>query len=112
MLYSLLILRDVLAMAPIPEPYGVGGTDAWLLTGVLLASAGDRRRSTFMIDHFDLSGRARRSRAARGAEVPVNRSGRPCSTGIVMHPAHRCGFLLAFWANARDDRRHLLFAES
>ena len=58
----------------------INGIAAWLLIGVYWLGWLIVLASTFMIDHFDLSGLRQAFFALRGAEYRVNRSRRPCST--------------------------------
>ena len=75
---------------------------SWL--GWLIALA-----STFMIDHFDLSGLRQAFSALRRAELPGQSFRTPLLYRIVRHPL-MLGLLLAFWATPEMTAGHLLFA--
>jgi protein-S-isoprenylcysteine O-methyltransferase Ste14 len=110
LLSSLILLLLFWQWRPIPMPvWQVGGMAAWLLVGVywlgwLLVFA-----STFMIDHFDLSGLRQAFFALRGAEAPGQSFRTPLLYKIVRHPL-MLGLLLAFWATPEMTAGHLLFA--
>ena len=110
LLTSLILLLQFWQWRPIPMPvWQVGGMAAWLLVGVywlgwLLVFA-----STFMIDHFDLSGLRQAFFALRGAEAPGQSLRTPLLYKIVRHPL-MLGLLLAFWATPEMTAGHLLFA--
>jgi len=110
LLSSLILLLLFWQWRPIPMPvWQVGGMAAWLLVGVywlgwLLVFA-----STFMIDHFDLSGLRQAFFALRGAEAPGQSLRTPLLYKIVRHPL-MLGLLLAFWATPEMTAGHLLFA--
>jgi protein-S-isoprenylcysteine O-methyltransferase Ste14 len=110
LLSSLILLLLFWQWRPMPMPvWQVGGMAAWLLVGVywlgwLLVFA-----STFMIDHFDLSGLRQAFFALRGAEAPGQSLRTPLLYKIVRHPL-MLGLLLAFWATPEMTAGHLLFA--
>jgi protein-S-isoprenylcysteine O-methyltransferase Ste14 len=110
LLSSLILLLLFWQWRPMPMPiWQVGGMAAWLLVGVywlgwLLVFA-----STFMIDHFDLSGLRQAFFALRGAEAPGQSFRTPLLYKIVRHPL-MLGLLLAFWATPEMTAGHLLFA--
>ena len=110
LLSSLILLLLFWQWQPIPiQVWQIGGIAAWFLTGVywlgwLIAFA-----STFMIDHFDLSGLRQAYFALRGAKDPGQTFRTPLLYKIVRHPL-MLGFLLAFWATPDMTAGHLLFA--
>jgi protein-S-isoprenylcysteine O-methyltransferase Ste14 len=110
LLSSLILLLLFWQWRPLPMAvWQVGGIAAWLLIGVswlgwLIALA-----STFMIDHFDLSGLRQAFVALRGAEAPGQSFRTPLLYRIVRHPL-MLGLLLAFWATPEMTAGHLLFA--
>jgi len=110
LLSSLILLLLFWQWRPIPTPiWRIDGIAASLLTGVywlgwLLVLA-----STFMIDHFDLSGLRQAFFALRDAEAPGPSFRTPLLYKIVRHPL-MLGFLLAFWATPEMTAGHLLFA--
>jgi len=110
LLSSLILLLLFWQWQPIPiQVWQIGGIAARFLTGVywlgwLIAFA-----STFMIDHFDLSGLRQAYFALRGAKDPGQSFKTPLLYKIVRHPL-MLGFLLAFWATPAMTAGHLLFA--
>jgi len=110
LLSSLILLLLFWQWRPIPTPvWQVDGMAASLLTGVywlgwLIAFA-----STFMIDHFDLSGLRQAFFALRGTEPPAQSFRTPLLYKIVRHPL-MLGLLLAYWATPEMTAGHLLFA--
>jgi protein-S-isoprenylcysteine O-methyltransferase Ste14 len=95
---------------PIPIPvWQIDGIAAWLLIGVYWLGWLIVLASTFMIDHFDLSGLRQAFFALRGAEVPGQSFKTPLLYKIVRHPL-MLGFLLAFWATPEMTAGRLLFA--
>jgi len=110
LLSSLILLMLFWQWRPIPMPlWRVDGIAAGLLIGIcglgwLVAFA-----STFMIDHFDLSGLRQAFFALREVEVPGQSFKTPLLYKIVRHPL-MLGFLLAFWATPEMTAGHLLFA--
>ncbi len=113
LLSSLILLFVFWQWRPIPAPvvWQVDGIAAWLLTGVYWLGWGIVLASTFMIDHFDLSGLRQAFFALRGAEAPGQSFRTPLLYKIVRHPL-MLGFLHAFWATPEMTAGHLLFALS
>ena len=110
LLSSLILLLLFWQWRPIPNPiWQVDGMAAWLLIGVYWLGWLIVLASTFMIDHFDLSGLRQAFFALRGAEVPGQSFRTPLLYKIVRHPI-MLGFLLAFWATPEMTAGHLLFA--
>jgi methanethiol S-methyltransferase len=110
LLSSLILLLLFWQWRPIPMPiWQVGGMAAWLLIGVSWLGWLIVLASTFMIDHFDLSGLRQAFFALRGAEIPSQSFKTPLLYKIVRHPL-MLGFLLAFWATPEMTAGHLLFA--
>jgi len=110
LLSSLLLLLLFWQWRPIPTPvWQIGGIAAWLLIGVYWAGWSIALASTFMIDHFDLSGLRQAFFALRGAEAPGQSFRTPLLYKIVRHPL-MLGLLLAFWATPEMTAGHLLFA--
>ena len=110
LLSSLILLLLFWQWRPIPIPvWQAGGIAAWLLIGVYGLGWSIVFASTFMIDHFDLSGLRQAFFALRGAEIPDQSFRTPLLYKIVRHPL-MLGFLLAFWATPEMTAGHLLFA--
>jgi protein-S-isoprenylcysteine O-methyltransferase Ste14 len=110
LLSSLILLLLFWQWRPIPmHIWQVSGIAAWLLTGVYWLGWLIVFASTFMIDHFDLSGLRQAFLALRGAEDPGQSFRTPLLYKIVRHPL-MLGFLLAFWATPEMTAGHLLFA--
>ncbi len=110
LLSSLILLLLFWQWRPIPiRVWQIGGIAAWLLIGVYWFGWLVVFASTFMIDHFDLSGLRQAFFALRGAEVPGQSFKTPLLYKIVRHPL-MLGFLLAFWATPAMTAGHLLFA--
>ena len=110
LLSSLILLLLFWQWRPIPIPvWQVDGIAAWLLIGVYWLGWLVVFASTFMIDHFDLSGLRQAFSALRGAEAPGQSFRAPLLYKIVRHPL-MLGFLLAFWATPEMTAGHLLFA--
>jgi methanethiol S-methyltransferase len=110
LLSSLILLLLFWQWRPIPTPvWQIGGIAAWSLIGVYWLGWSIVFASTFMIDHFDLSGLRQAFFALRGAEVPGQSFKTPLLYKIVRHPL-MLGFLLAFWATPEMTAGHLLFA--
>jgi protein-S-isoprenylcysteine O-methyltransferase Ste14 len=110
LLSSLILLLLFWQWRPIPIPvWQAGGIAAWLLIGVYGLGWSIVFASTFMIDHFDLSGLRQAFFALRGAEIPDQSFRTPLLYKIVRHPL-MLGFLLAFWATPEMTVGHLLFA--
>ena len=110
LLSSLILLLLFWQWRPIPIPvWQVDGIAAWLLIGVYWLGWLMVLASTFMIDHFDLSGLRQAFFALRGAEIPGQAFKTPLLYKIVRHPL-MLGFLLAFWATPEMTAGHLLFA--
>jgi methanethiol S-methyltransferase len=110
LLSSLILLLLFWQWRPIPTPvWQIDGTAAWLLTGVYWLGWLTVLASTFMIDHFDLSGLRQAFFALRGAEIPGQSFKTPLLYKIVRHPL-MLGLLLAYWATPEMTVGHLLFA--
>jgi methanethiol S-methyltransferase len=110
LLSSLILLLLFWQWRPVPTPvWRIDGIAAWLLIGVYWLGWGIVFASTFMIDHFDLSGLRQAFLALRGAELPSQSFKTPLFYKIVRHPL-MLGFLLAFWATPEMTAGHLLFA--
>ena len=110
LLSSLILLLLFWLWRPIPvQVWQVGGMAAWLLIGVYWLGWLIMLSSTFMIDHFDLSGLRQAFFALRGAEAPGQTFKTPLLYKIVRHPI-MLGLLLAFWATPEMTAGHLLFA--
>ena len=110
LLSSLILLLLFWQWRPIPNQiWQVDGVAAWLLIGVYWLGWLIMLASTFMIDHFDLSGLRQAFSALRGAEVPGQSFKTPLLYKVVRHPI-MLGFLLAFWATPEMTAGHLLFA--
>jgi methanethiol S-methyltransferase len=110
LLSSLILLLLFWQWQPIPTPvWKFDGIAAWLLVGVYWLGWLIVLASTFMIDHFDLSGLRQAGLAWRGAEQPGPSFKTPLLYKIVRHPI-MLGFLLAFWATPTMTVGHLLFA--
>jgi methanethiol S-methyltransferase len=110
LLSSLILLLLFWQWRPIPMPvWQIGGIAAWSLIGIYWLGWLIVFASTFMIDHFDLSGLRQAFCALRGAEVPGQSFKTPLLYKIVRHPL-MLGFLLAFWATPEMTAGHLLFA--
>ena len=110
LLSSLILLLLFWQWRPIPiviwQVTGVPGAAltlvCWLGWSIVLAS-------TYMIDHFELSGLRQAFAALRGT-APADQPFRtPLLYKIVRHPL-MLGFLLAFWATPEMTVGHLLFA--
>jgi protein-S-isoprenylcysteine O-methyltransferase Ste14 len=110
LLSSLILLLLFWQWRPIPTPiWQIDGTAAWLLIGVYWLGWSIVLASTFMIDHFDLSGLRQAFFALRGAELPAQSFKTPLLYRIVRHPL-MLGLLLAFWATPEMSAGHLLFS--
>jgi methanethiol S-methyltransferase len=110
LLSSLILLLLFWQWRPIPMPvWRIDGIAAWSLIGVQWLGWLIVLASTFMIDHFDLSGLRQAIFALRGAELPGQSFKTPLLYKIVRHPL-MLGFLLAFWATPAMTAGHLLFA--
>ena len=110
LLSSLLLLLLFWQWRPIPIPiWRIDGVAAGLLTGFQWLGWLTVLASTFMIDHFDLSGLRQGYSALRGAEAPEPSFKTPLLYRIVRHPL-MLGLLLAFWSTPEMSAGHLLFA--
>jgi methanethiol S-methyltransferase len=110
LLSSLILLVLFWQWRPIQIPvWQIDGIAGWLLIGVYWLGWLIVLTSTFMIDHFDLSGLRQGFFALRGAEMPAQSFKTPLLYKIVRHPL-MLGFLLAFWATPAMTAGHLLFA--
>ena len=110
LLSSLILLLLFWQWRPIPMPvWQIDGIAAWLPIGLSWLGWLIVLASTFMIDHFDLSGLRQAFFALRGAELPGQSFKTPLLYKIVRHPL-MLGFLLAFWAAPEMSAGHMLFA--
>jgi len=110
LLSSLILLLLFWQWRPIPIPiWRIDGVAAGLLTGFQWLGWLTVLASTFMIDHFDLSGLRQGYSALRGAEAPEPSFKTPLLYRIVRHPL-MLGLLLAFWSTPEMSAGHLLFA--
>jgi protein-S-isoprenylcysteine O-methyltransferase Ste14 len=110
LLSSLIMLLLFWQWRPIPvSVWQIDGIAAWLLIGVYWLGWVIVLASTFMIDHFDLSGLRQGFFALRGVEMPAQSFKTPLLYKVVRHPL-MLGFLLAFWATPAMTAGHLLFA--
>ena len=95
---------------PIPvQVWHVEGMAAGLLIGLYWLGWLIMLASTFMIDHFELSGLRQAFSVLRGTELPGQSFRTPLLYKVVRHPI-MLGFLLAFWATPDMSAGHLLFA--
>jgi len=95
---------------PIPvQVWHVEGMAAGLLIGLYWLGWLIMLASTFMIDHFELSGLRQAFSVLRGTELPGQSFRTPLLYKIVRHP-NMLGLLLAFWATPEMTAGHLLFA--
>jgi protein-S-isoprenylcysteine O-methyltransferase Ste14 len=110
LLSSLILLLLFWQWRPIStQIWQIGGSAAYVLTGIYWLGWLTVFSSTFMIDHFDLSGLRQAFFALRGGELPGQSFKTPLLYKIVRHPI-MLGFLLAFWATPEMTAGHLLFA--
>ena len=110
LLSSLILLLLFWQWRPIPmQIWQIGGIAAYVLTAVYWLGWLIAFSSTFMIDHFDLSGLRQAFSALRRAELPGQSFRTPLLYRIVRHPL-MLGLLLAFWATPEMTAGHLLFA--
>ena len=110
LLSSLILLLLFWQWRPIPTPiWRIDGMAAWLLAGIYWLGWVIVFASTFMIDHFDLTGLGQAFFALREAEAPGQSFKTPLLYKIVRHPL-MLGFLVAFWATPAMSVGHLLFA--
>jgi len=110
LLSGLILLLLFWQWRPIPTPvWRVEGIAAWLLIAVQWLGWLVMFASTFMIDHFDLSGLRQAVFALRGTEPPAQSFRTPLLYKVVRHPI-MLGLLLAFWATPEMTAGHLLFA--
>jgi len=110
LLSSLILLLLFWQWRPIPTPvWRFDGIVADLLVGIYWLGWLIALASTFMIDHFDLSGLRQAVFAMRGAEMPGQTFRTPLLYKIVRHPL-MLGLLLAYWATPEMTVGHLLFA--
>ena len=110
LLSSLILLLLFWQWRPIPiQVWQVDGIAASLLIGVYWLGWLMVLASTFMIDHFDLSGLRQAFFALRGTQPPAQPFKTPLLYKVVRHPL-MLGLLLAFWATPEMTAGHLLFA--
>jgi protein-S-isoprenylcysteine O-methyltransferase Ste14 len=110
LLSSLIQLLLFWQWRPIPiQVWHIEGMVASLLIGVYWLGWLIMLASTFMIDHFDLSGLRQAFSALRGTELPGQSFRTPLLYKVVRHPI-MLGLLLAFWATPEMTAGHLLFA--
>ena len=110
LLSSLILLLLFWQWRPIPTPiWRIDGMAAWLLAGIYWLGWVIVFASTFMIDHFDLTGLRQAFFALRETEAPGQSFKTPLLYKIVRHPL-MLGFLLVFWATPEMTAGHLLFA--
>lgn len=110
LLSSLILLLLFWQWRPIPLPvWHAEGTAANVMTGIRWLGWLIVLASTFMIDHFDLSGLRQAFFTLRGTEAPAQPFRTPLLYRVVRHPL-MLGFLLAFWATPDMTLGHLLFA--
>ena len=110
LLSSLIQLLLFWQWRPIPiQVWHIEGMAASLLIGVYWLGWLIMLASTFMIDHFDLSGLRQAFSALRGTELPGQSFRTPLLYKVVRHPI-MLGLLLAFWATPEMTAGHLLFA--
>jgi methanethiol S-methyltransferase len=110
LLSSLILLLLFWQWRPIPTPvWQIAGIAAWVPIGVYWLGWLIVLASTFMIDHFDLSGLRQAYVALRGAETSGQSFKTPLLYKVVRHPL-MLGFLLAIWATPAMSAGHLLFA--
>jgi len=110
LLSSLILLLLFWQWRPIPIPvWRVEGLVANVLTGIQWLGWLIVLSSTYMIDHFDLSGLRQAFFALRGSEAPEQPFKTPLLYRLVRHPL-MLGFLLAFWSTPDMTVGHLLFA--
>jgi len=110
LLSSLVLLLLFWQWRPIPiSVWRVEGLAANVLTGIHWLGWLTVLSSTYMIDHFDLSGLRQAFFAVRGEAAPAPSFRTPLLYRLVRHPL-MLGFLLAFWATPDMTVGHLLFA--
>jgi protein-S-isoprenylcysteine O-methyltransferase Ste14 len=110
LLSSLILLLLFWQWRPIPTPlWQVDGVAGLLLTGVQWLGWAIVFASTFMIDHFELSGLRQPFSALHGTAPPDQSFRTPLLYKFVRHPL-MLGLLLAFWAAPEMTAGHLLFA--
>src|SRR3954469_20702038 len=110
LLSSLIQLLLFWQWRPIPiQVWHVEGIAAGLLIGVYWLGWLIMLASTFMIDHFGLSGLRPAVFALRGVDLPGQSFRTPLLYKVVRHPI-MLGLLLAFWATPEMTVGHLLFA--
>ena len=92
------------------EIWNVSGTPlAWLAWALSALGWGIVLASTFMLDHFELTGLRQVWCRFRGVPLPHKGFRTPQLYGHVRHPIY-FGFMLAFWATPVMSTAHLLFA--
>ena len=110
LLSSLIQLLLFWQWRPIPvQVWHVEGMAAGLLIGLYWLGWLIMLASTFMIDHFELSGLRQAFSVLRGTELPGQSFRTPLLYKVVRHPI-MLGLLLAFWATPQMSAGHLLFA--
>jgi protein-S-isoprenylcysteine O-methyltransferase Ste14 len=110
LLSSLILLLMFWQWRPIPTLlWRIDGIAELVLTGIAWLGWSLALASTFMIDHFELSGLRQAFGALRRTPPPDASFRTPLLYRFVRHPL-MLGLLLAFWATPEMTAGHLLFA--